>query len=430
MTWVSEIASTNQQWQWGPETTPGTAVPAGKLLKCFDIVPGINAGSTPYRPTGNKYDSLEEEDWEESGLTLNGILDYNGLSYLLSSVAGKITPVLNGSSATAYKWGVTPPITGSTQPQTYTMMQGDSVRARSLAYGVFNTFGYKWTPKTSPMVSAAGFGLPLADGIALTSSPTAVALAASADVQFNFFLDTASANIGTTALTRLFSSDYSFGNVYGPFYASNRPTVGMSGHVDLGPKTTIKLLMGADSTGLAAMQSYLKSKQLIYLRVQATGAVIDNLQIAAITGAPTGGTFTLTYKSQTTAGIAFNATAAAVQSALIALSSVGAGNVTVSGSAGGPYNVVFGGTLSQDLTVLTASGAGLTGGTSPSVTITQSQSHNQFTHDMALRVSKGNPLKDDQGIFAAEWECTISQDPAWNGGQAQVFTVVNLLASL
>jgi hypothetical protein len=80
-------------------------------------------------------------------------------------------------------------------------------------------------------------------------------------------------------------------------------------------------------------------------------------------GSPTGGTFTLTYNGQTTSGIAYNATAAAVQSALSSLSTVGAGNVTVSGNAGGPYTVSFANALLNDGNVLSGSGAGLTGGT-------------------------------------------------------------------
>jgi len=44
---------------------------------------------------------------------------------------------------------------------------------------------------------------------------------------------------------------------------------------------------------------------------------------------PTSGTFTLTFGGQTTAGIQYNATAAAVETALEALSTIGAGNVEV-----------------------------------------------------------------------------------------------------
>jgi hypothetical protein len=54
-------------------------------------------------------------------------------------------------------------------------------------------------------------------------------------------------------------------------------------------------------------------------------------QTVTITGSPTGGTFTLTFGGQTTAGIAYNAVASAVQSALVALTSIGTGNVTVTG---------------------------------------------------------------------------------------------------
>lgn len=82
-----------------------------------------------------------------------------------------------------------------------------------------------------------------------------------------------------------------------------------------------------------------------------------------IGGSPTGGTFTLTYAGQTTSGIAYNAAASAVQSALEALSTIGSGNATVTGSAGGPYTVVI-----ETPGTLTGSGASLT----PSGTVTVS----------------------------------------------------------
>ncbi|MFE9812419.1 hypothetical protein [Streptomyces sp. NPDC005548] len=94
-------------------------------------------------------------------------------------------------------------------------------------------------------------------------------------------------------------------------------------------------------------------------------------QTATVTGSPTGGTFTLTFSGQTTGGIAYNASAAVVQAALEALSNIAPGDVTVTGNAGGPYTVVFGGAyLSDDVSQMTASGASLTGGSSPTVTVT------------------------------------------------------------
>lgn len=82
-----------------------------------------------------------------------------------------------------------------------------------------------------------------------------------------------------------------------------------------------------------------------------------------ITGSPTGGTFTLSVDGNATAGIAYNATAAAVKAALEALPVVGAGNASVSGGNGGPW------VISVPTGTITGSATGLTGGTSPAVTV-------------------------------------------------------------
>jgi coat protein Gp5 len=89
-------------------------------------------------------------------------------------------------------------------------------------------------------------------------------------------------------------------------------------------------------------------------------------QTVTVTGGPTGGTFTLTYSGQTTAGITYNASAAAVKSALAALSNLDASDIEVSGSAGS-YTVTF--NSGANVSAMTASGSGLTGGTSPGVTV-------------------------------------------------------------
>jgi hypothetical protein len=86
----------------------------------------------------------------------------------------------------------------------------------------------------------------------------------------------------------------------------------------------------------------------------AATTTVDSVAITA-----TGGTFTLTFGGQTTTDIAYNAAPSAVQSALEGLSSVGAGNVTVTGSAGN-YLAVFAnvtGALTGSATNLTGTGA-------------------------------------------------------------------------
>lgn len=79
----------------------------------------------------------------------------------------------------------------------------------------------------------------------------------------------------------------------------------------------------------------------------------------------TGGTFTLNLDGQTTAAIAYNATASAVQLALESISTIGAGNVTCSG---GPVNSTegvlvdfVGAKAATDISALTPDGSSLAG---------------------------------------------------------------------
>jgi hypothetical protein len=92
----------------------------------------------------------------------------------------------------------------------------------------------------------------------------------------------------------------------------------------------------------------------------------NEAQTVTVTGSPTGGTFTLTYSGQTTAAIAYNASALVVQQRLFALSNIEEGQVSVTGSNGGPYTVTFSGAV--DVAQMTAT-ASLTGGSTPGVTI-------------------------------------------------------------
>lgn len=111
------------------------------------------------------------------------------------------------------------------------------------------------------------------------------------------------------------------------------------------------------------------------VNVATSGAAgVDEKQTLTITGTPTGGTWTATLSGQTTAPIAYNATAAQVEAALELLSTVGVGNVAVTGGPGPgtAFVVEFIGDLAEtNVAAMTASGASLTGGTSPAVGVSQ-----------------------------------------------------------
>ncbi len=92
-----------------------------------------------------------------------------------------------------------------------------------------------------------------------------------------------------------------------------------------------------------------------------TDAGTDEVQKVTLVEA-TGGTFTLKFSGKTSAAIAHDATAATVRKALEALSTVGKGNVSVAGEAGGPYTVTFEGALAdENVASLEADGGELEG---------------------------------------------------------------------
>ena len=102
------------------------------------------------------------------------------------------------------------------------------------------------------------------------------------------------------------------------------------------------------------------------------GNPVDEVQTVTITGAPTGGTFRLTYGGQQTATIAYNATTAVVTTALEALSNIGVGDVVVTGGPGPatPYVITFAGALAdKNIEQMTAQSQ-LTGGTTPAIAVT------------------------------------------------------------
>lgn len=108
--------------------------------------------------------------------------------------------------------------------------------------------------------------------------------------------------------------------------------------------------------------------------IRLTGTPTNEVQTVAVTGAPTGGTYRLSFRGVQTSTIAWNATAAVLQAALEALSVVGTGNVLC---AGGPHpttaiTVTFQGSLAgSNQPLLSVAATAFTAGTTPGVTVTE-----------------------------------------------------------
>lgn len=100
-------------------------------------------------------------------------------------------------------------------------------------------------------------------------------------------------------------------------------------------------------------------------------AVNNNEQQTIDLDTPSSGNFTLTFDGEgPTASIAYDATASAVEAALELLSNIGAGDIVVTGSAGGPYIVEYQGQyLGIDVALMTIQDVDLADAGSEDVTV-------------------------------------------------------------
>lgn len=141
-----------------------------------------------------------------------------------------------------------------------------------------------------------------------------------------------------------------------------------------------------------------------------SGSGTNEVQQLAMTGVPTGGTFTLAFGSGVTTAIPYNAIASVVQTALEALSTVEVGDIVVSGGPGPttPYVFTFGNNLAYTNVPSLVVVASLTGGTSPAAAITTTTpgvagaasilpvALDEFDHFLLIDTSIAAPLVNEQ----------------------------------
>jgi len=148
---------------------------------------------------------------------------------------------------------------------------------------------------------------------------------------------------------------------------------------------------------------------------------VQTLTIAAATA----GTYTITYAGQTTSALAYNANAATVQAALIALSNLATGDVVVTGtSVVTGLTLTFGGTLAgTDVAEITAT---LTGLGSAAVTTTTAGSADPATNEVQSLAVTGYA----SGTFTATYDGQTTGTIAYNAAAAAVQTALRALSNI
>lgn len=433
---MSEEMTINQTVQFALEAVSGTPPGSGANKKPgslkFQIDPDF--GHQEYAPMGERFDTISVPTQEKSKLTLQSSPQtYDELDYVLSALFGDPTITTPAGGVTARKKVWSPVLTDVINGRTLEVQQGSSARARQVNFG--RLAGATWTASRKECTIAGdGYAQQIQDAITLTATPTKIGLHPVKPKSWKVYLDTLAANIGTTKLARCFQMTLGYTGAYGDIWPMDRDQASFATDVNLKPALALTLSMMNDTT-VAPWWTQARAGQKYYIRFESISAeLVDNYQTLTVTGTPTGGTFTLTYKGQTTAGIVYNAAASAVQTALAALSTIGAGNVTCSGGAlpGSAVTITFTGALANDTALLTHTDS-FTGGTSPAAALTATTVAYQEIIDVCAAPAP-DAFKDDAGAWTEDWKFSVVSDPNWTvgtaSGTALIFTTINDQASL
>lgn len=265
---MAERSAIFQSTQIGLETTPGTAVAAGKRLLSVGFSMSPNPDIKKKRPSGYKYPTLAVLNRESTELGIEGGLTYTEIVYLLAGAMKKVTP----TGATTKTWTFDPSTTLGDTVATYTIEQGDSVRARKAALGLITELSFSFSREDITVGGSVIAGA-MQDNITLTESPTEIALVPVMGPDVAVYLaDTYAGLAAASPLDRPISVEWSLGNRFGPAWYLNQQ-VGFNAYVELEPSLTLSLQMASDAEGMAFLAP-MRTGSTRFLRIEATGPVI------------------------------------------------------------------------------------------------------------------------------------------------------------
>lgn len=430
--------------QLAPEISHGVAPAGGATKQLIDLTFQLDPSykSTEIRGTGRRFLSTVVPDGQEASAgKVAGTVSYNSWVYLMSMIFGPAAITTPAGAINARKWSWTVPLTGSINPQSMDIEQGDSVDSEQFLYSVCDSWGIDATrsqvqPAGTFLMRAVNKAAPNGTfGGMTTVGVTQIPSVPVLPKHWSIFMDPTSANIGVTKMQRAFHGKLDYGGAFVPFFPLDNALPSYGGVADGDqPKVTFMMELMKDPLVGEALWPVARAAQTEYIRFMSGGVgvstLIDNYWTFSITGTPTGGSFTVTIGGVTSGAIAFNATSANVVSALTAMSNIGAGGVTATGGPlpGTPVVVTMAGTQAQNANAFTLGTNSLTGGASPTPAFVATQIPYSMTYDFAGKVQQPGANKDLTGLRTREWTFNVVEDPTW--GNALLVSVINALTSL
>jgi hypothetical protein len=268
---VPEVASIFSGVQVGVESTPGTSVAANKLLNYLSLEPGIELGFNRFRPQGQLVASAITPGMDSTAWNVSGQGTYSELIYPFCSLLTNVSPSTVDTSARL--WDFIPLGRSEDTVKTYTIESGSATRAQKATYGLFTGLELTFNRSEGVSIGGSAIGQQIQDNITLTATPTAIEDKPILPTHLDVYVDTTSAGLGGTKLTRDFNAVFRVTDRWGPVWPINSANASFAAHVNTEPTVQIELTVAADTQGMGFLaDARLGSTKYIRLQAEAPGA--------------------------------------------------------------------------------------------------------------------------------------------------------------
>lgn len=275
---MADRASVNEIAQVGVEVTAGTAVATTRRLGALSITPTTELDVKVYKPKGKKFGTVASVNKEWTTAKVDGQATYNEAVYPYLSIIKKVAPTTPVGATNARLYTLSPASSGADIPQTYTVETGSSGagNAQKFDYGLFVEFGQEWSRKNGVSVSGAMIGRRTTYGATLSGGASELDLIPIEPTDINVY--TASSHAGldaASALDRALAASWKLGSRFGPIWTLKRSNDSWAAHIELDPTGEVTFMVGADSAGLAYLNT-LREGDTLFMRVEAIGPEIES----------------------------------------------------------------------------------------------------------------------------------------------------------
>lgn len=268
---MPERSAITEVVQIGVEATPGTAVAATKRLTGMRLRLNPRPTTSKFRASGYKYPTVQalNREWSEGGIEGPGT--YTEIVYPLSGAIGTATVAAVGVGG-AQSWTFNSSSTAEDVPKTFTIEQGQAVRAHRATYGLFREFSLNFSRED--LTIGGGFmATAITDGVTLTATPTEIPLSPILPGQVSVFLDPTSAALGTTRLLRVLSGTVTIGSRWASLWTVDSSRSSWAAHVETEPTVRLELTVEADAEGMGHL-TRLRTGDTRFVRFRAVGSTI------------------------------------------------------------------------------------------------------------------------------------------------------------